>query len=157
MYSLPNDKSAAQLLGSALRKPTKLTAIKPPPAADLAIAGLFVDGQNKVVGALMADLPMACYAGAAFSLIPADAARDSIKAKELDEFMRENFSEVLNICSSLFNLERTHRVRLSATNYPPSAPAGELAALAAKPAKRMDVDVEIEGYGRGRMSLLLAA
>jgi hypothetical protein len=157
MFCLPNDKGAAQLLSSALRKPTKLTAIKPPPAADLAIGGLFVDGQDKVVGALLADLPLACYAGAAFSLIPADAARDSVKARELDEFMRENFAEVLNICSSFFNMERTHRVRLSATHYPPNAPGGDMAALAAKPAKRMDVDVEIDGYGKGRMSLLLAA
>lgn len=157
MYTLPNEKGAAQVLSSALRRNTKLTAIKTPPAAEMTIGGVFVDAQNRVIGGALADLSLASLASAAFALIPADAARDSIKAREIDDFMRENFSELLNIFSVLFNLERSHRVRLSATQFPADAANKDLLALAAKPAKRMDLEVDIEAYGRGRMSLLLAA
>ena len=157
MYSLPTDKGLAQMLSATLRRDTKLTAVKTPLASAMTIGGLFVDAQNKVIGGVLADLSLACLAGAAFSLIPADAARDSIKAKGLDDFMRENFAELLNIFSVLFNPQRSHRVRLSATPFPADAASSDLLALAAKPAKRMDLEVDIDGYGRGLLSLLLAA
>ena len=120
------------------------------------MGGVFVDSQDKLIGGLLADLPLVSHAGAALSLIPADAARDAIKARELDEIMRDNFAELMNMCSGLFNLARTHRVRLSATSFAPAALASELAALAAKPTKRLDLEVDVEGYGKGRMILLLA-
>jgi hypothetical protein len=156
MYTLPTDKAAAQMFTASLRRATKLTAVKPI-AAELITGGVFVDAQNKVIGGVLADLSLVCLAGAAFSLIPADAARDSIKAKGIEDFVRENFSELLNIFSGLFTADRSQRVRLSATRFPADAANSDLAALVANPAKRMDVEVDIEGYGRGRMSLLLAA
>ena len=50
-----------------------------------------------------ADLAFAAFAGSAFSMIPADAARDCIKEKDLGEFVQDNFGEVLNILSRLFS------------------------------------------------------
>lgn len=157
MIQLPDESSASKLLAAALRREVKMTKSKPPTSAEVPIAGAFVDGENKLIGACLVDLPLAVYAGAALSLIPVYAARDSIKAKELEDFMQENFTEVLNICSRLFDIDASRRVRLSATSFPPAGYPAELAGLVAKPAKRFDVDLDISGYGKGRFSLLLAA
>lgn len=157
MIQLPDESSATTLLTAALRREVKMTKTKPATPAEVPIAGAFVDGNDRLIGACLVDLPLAAYAGAALSLIPADAARDSIKAKELEDFMQDNFAEVLNICSRLFDIDSTHRVRLSATSFPPAGYPAEIASMVAKPAKRFDVDLDISGYGKGRFSMLLAA
>ena len=157
MIQLPEEFGAIRLLTAALRRDVKMTKAKPPTGAEAPIAGMFVDGNNKPIGACLVDLSLAAYAGSALSLIPADAARDSIKARELDDFMQDNFAEVLNICSRLFDIDSEHRVRLSATSFPPNLYPADVATIVGGPAKRMDVDLEISGYGKGRFSLLLAA
>jgi hypothetical protein len=98
------------------------------------------------------DLPLAAYAGAALGLIPSDGAQACIEDKGLSANMAENITEVCNILSSLLNHEGQPRLRMHRTYLPgQQAPAEEAAHLQAI-GRRLDLTVEVQGYGRGRLS-----
>jgi len=156
MTTLPDIKDIAKFLTATLRRNVDVKAIKPVPGTDLIIGGHYVNGAQALVGGCFSDLSLAAYAGAAFSLIPADAAKDCLKAKELDEFMQENFAEVLNICSRLFDGGVDRRVTLTVVENPGTPRSDTSKAMLQPTAKRLDLDVDIAGYGKGRMTLALS-
>ena len=49
------------------------------------------------------------------------------------------------------------RVMLSATEFPPAARSAVTMGALTKPVKRIDFDVEIQGYGKGRFGMALVA
>ena len=100
------------------------------------------------MGSVIADLGFAAYSGACFSLIPADAAEESIGAGALDESMQENFAEVLKIASRLFTVSGGGRVALKTSLFPPAAlPAEALAGTGTH------FNIDIDGYGTGVLCL----
>jgi hypothetical protein len=155
--TLPDKNGLNQMLGALLRRKVSTTPLKPIVEKELIVAGHYIDGNQKLVGALFADKPLVVMAGSAFSLIPADAAKDALRESQLDEMVQDNFHEVLNICSRLLNLGTDQRITLSKSEFPPAARSPAAAALLTKPGKRADYDVEIDGYGKGKLTLVLAA
>jgi hypothetical protein len=149
---LPNADEVGHALTALLRREVEATALKTPPAKPLAIAGLYHDGNGQLLGAVMADLPFAARSGACFSLIPADVAQESIEAGVLDEGMRENFAEVLNVASRLFTRTGGARVALKATCFPPAALPPEIANPAAL-TRSAHFEVNIDDYGSGIVRL----
>lgn len=156
MTALPDAIETTKLLTTTLRRPVKVVALKKPgPDSELLACGHYLDGQKVLVAGCFADKPFINYAGAALSLIPADAAEDNLKQASLDEIVQENFAEVLNIFSRLFNLANKSRIVLSATEFPPAARSATSLAMLAHSAGRIDFDVTIDGYGKGRLVLAL--
>ena len=73
--------------------------------------------------------------------------------KELSANMGENVTEVCNIVASLLNREGLPRLRMYRTFLPGTdAPADALAQLQAI-GRRLDLTVEVLGYGGGRMAI----
>ena len=67
----------------------------------------------------------------------------------------ENFAEVVNIMASLLNSDATPHVRLTETHDRHRAPSDPvITSMMESPAKRRVFDVNIEGYGRGRIVFL---
>lgn len=155
--TLPDAKKAAAMLTSTLRRDVKLTLLKPVPDKEFVAVGHYADRDKKPVAACFADKAMTLYAGAALSLVPADAARDAMKEAAIDEVMRENFAEVLNVCSRLIELSDSGRVVLTATEFAPAPRSAATTSVLTKPRARVDFDVEIQGYGKGRFGLALPA
>ncbi len=143
---LPNADEISNTLSALLRREVFARPAKAAPAASLITGGLYHDGTGKLLGAVITDLAFAAHAGACFSLIPPDVAEECIAAKTLDESMRENFAEVLNVGSRLFNT--SGRVALKSTFFPPAAPPTE-----ANGATAATFDITIEGYGSGLLGL----
>lgn len=155
MTTLPDAKETAKLLTSILRRNVKVVAIKPVPAKELLAGGHYLDGQKALVGGCFADKALINYAGGALSLIPADAAEDNLKLDGLDEIVQENFAEVLNIFSRLFDLANKSRIVLGPTEFPPAPRSAASESMLGATAQRADFDVTIDGYGKGRMTLAL--
>ncbi len=155
MTDLPNAIETAKLLTSTLRRTVKVVAPKSPPPIDLLVGGHYLDGQKVLVAGCFADKALVNYAGAALSLIPADAAQDNLKQDALDEIVQENFAEVLNILSRLFDLANKSRIVLSTTEFPPTPRSATSEAMLGNAAGRIDFDVTIDGYGQGRLTLAL--
>lgn len=156
MATLPDDKALAKILTSMLRRTVEVKVSKPAPDGELIATGHYVNGAKAVVAGCFADKAMVCFSGAAFSLVPAEAAKDALKDKELDEILQENFEEVLNICSRLFDAGSETRVTLTVKEFSAGSRSEKSIELLGKPAKRSDYEVTIDGYGKGRMTLVLA-
>lgn len=143
---LMNAEEVGRTLSALLRREVFARVAKTAPAASLTAGGIYHDGNGKLLGAVLADLAFTAYSGACFSLIPPDVAEECIAAKTLDESMRENFAEVLNVGSRLFNT--SGRVALKSTFFPPAAVPAEANGI-----QSVNFEVRIEDYGTGLLSL----
>ena len=112
------------------------------------LVAMYVDKDNEVRACLASDLPFAAYAAAALSMVPAASANAEVEKGELSETLIEDFHEVANVLSRLFNGEKFSTLRLS-----------EVVTLEDDRVKRVFsgtsrvFDVLIEGYGVGRMEM----
>lgn len=150
MAKIASAQEFAKALSVLLRRDVKVKpAAPPPPAARLKFGGLYKHGNDTVLGSVMGDIGFAARSGAALSMIPADVASEQIRADALDEVLRENFAEVLNVLSRAFVAEGDGRVTLQTTVFPPQTIPEQAA-----PAKSSaSFDVEIAGYGNGAVTL----
>jgi hypothetical protein len=155
LSALPDAEAVAQFFCATLRREVTIQAVKAAPDDRLVIAGHYVNGAKTLIGGCFCDRALVAYAGAAFSLVPADAADECLAVAELDEILVENFAEILNICSRLFEGGSGQRVTLNTIEYP-GTPASEASrAMLKDPVKRLDLEVDIAGYGKGRIALAL--
>jgi hypothetical protein len=153
--ALPDVEGVASFFSAALRREVTASAARPIPDARLVMAGHYVNGAKALISGCFADRDLVAYAGAALSLVPADAAEESLAQAELDEVLVENFAEILNICSRLFQRDTSQRVTLSTVEDPATATSATSAAMLKNPVRRLDVELDIAGYGKGRMALAL--
>lgn len=118
------------------------------------VVGLYEREDGKVGGLVVADLELAAYAGAALSLLPTGVAKESIDDGVIEDSLLENFQEVLNVGVQWFTAKGNPRVVLQEV-YPPGAKLpDDVKLVMAAPNDRLDVDAEVQGYGKGRIRLL---
>jgi len=153
MSSLPTAEVVSQVFKSLLRRGVTVKDLPPGQPPQKASIGIYKLGDGTPTAACVADLPLAAYASAAFSLIPARVAADCVKLGELEDGLDEIFGEVLNVTSRLFTSHETHRITLMQTSYPP-APVPDLVRQKAQPPGAF-FQVDIEGYGGGVLALFL--
>lgn len=155
MASLPTPKEVSEALTMLLRREVKAVAA-PLKADSMKMAGLYASGNDApTVATCMADLPFAIFSGAAFSMIPPDAAKDSVKANELDEMMQDNFGEVLNVFSRLFGEQDNKRILLTSKAFPPDALPEPANSSLTGGSSKLDIEVDISGYGKGMLAMRL--
>jgi len=152
-YQLPSLGDVAQTLSAFVRREVHVTAAKPGGDGHLPLAGLYHDGNRKLVVACMADVGFAAASSAAFALIPARVAAESAASQKLDESLAEIFGEVLNVMSRLFTHHENARVTLQQTVMPGQPLPAVLGSLSRESC--LDLVVDVEGYGKGRLILCL--
>jgi len=150
---LPSLNDVAQTLSAFVRREVHVTAAKPGGDGHLPLAGLYHDGNRKLVVACMADVGFAAATSAAFALIPARVAAESAASQKLDESLAEIFGEVLNVMSRLFTHHENARVTLQQTVMPGQPLPAVLGSLSREGC--LDLVVDVEGYGKGRLILCL--
>lgn len=155
---LPALKDVAQtltaLMGRHVTVSVSKTPYRPGPTERVLVATY--RGLDGTLGAVcIADLGFAAYAGAALAMFTLPRAQESLRAGKLDEQLEENFHEVMNVISTILT-RGDARERLD-TVVPGLARApGEAAALIGKHRARLDLEVEIRGYEKGRLTFLVA-
>lgn len=155
-YPLPVQEDLRDLLADLLgREVTAVRSEQPVPARGGATGG-YVTDDGRPAAAVVCDLAFAARAAAAITLIPSPAAEEAIAEGALTPNLRENLREVLNVMARLLNSAQTPHVRLQEV-YPPGVePPAEVARLIAQPADRRSFEVEIAGYGPGRLTVAVA-
>jgi hypothetical protein len=139
----------ARALSMLLRRDVKAKPVAAPPATKMKMGGIYQRGDGRVLGSIAVDLDFAARSGAALSMIPADVAGEQIRKGALDEMLRENFAEVLNVLSRAFVADGDGRVALKTAVFPP-----QLLPAQTTPAKvGASFETEIAGYGTGLVSL----
>ena len=154
--TLPSIKDVRDMLTDLLGKDVT-TAPSAPVEPDKPIGiGVFVDDSTRTAAVAVADLKLAAYLGAAIGLVPPGGAEAAIEDGVLPATISDNFAEVLNILSALFNTPGAPHLRLYATYGPGEVPPTDVSALVRGHGGRLDLDVTIAGYGQGRLSFVLA-
>ncbi|HET9772001.1 MAG TPA: hypothetical protein VFS16_14000 [Acidimicrobiia bacterium] len=137
--------------GAAVDKVTPLVLEEDQPAV---IAEYRTDEGS--VGALcLVDAEFAIRAGGALTMVPPAAVADTIRKGDVSESL-ENFREIVNILAQLLNSPRTSHLRLAGVHVVPGDLPEAVSSLVERPEFRRDFAVQIEGYGPGRISLLVS-
>jgi hypothetical protein len=118
------------------------------------VTAVYVDSALHMVAVIGMDTALAVYAGAAIALVPVGGAREFMEENALPPVLAANATK---ICESLGDLLGDQSVRLYQTFMPgehlPADAASQLLALG----RRMDIELAVSGYGRGRLSVVLTS
>lgn len=128
---------------------------EPLEANDKVVVGSYVDGEGNTVGTVIMDYSCACYTAAALSMMPADIAEESIKSGDIEESLRDNLYEVLNIGVSFFSDGTTPDMRIKEMLVSPSEIPGDIENVLKNAYTDLHVEMDIPGYGCGSSSLYL--
>jgi hypothetical protein len=156
---LPLPKQIRDLFGDLLDREITLTPAAPQapgPNTPTTIA-IYVDDYLRISALIICDLELSAYAGAALGLVPIPAAEAAIEAGALTDVLKENFFEVLNIASSMFNAPGADHLRLHEVHAAGDPLSPQVRALALTLGRREDFHIDIAGYGAGHVSVVLVA
>lgn len=117
--------------------------------------GTIIDDADRLVAIVAADLPLTVYAGSCLGLMPAGGAEESVAEKELSDMVCDNFYEVLNVLSSVFNVDGAPHVRLGEVHTNPDLLPPHAVVAVKSLTRRDDLSLDIAGYGTGNLSIVL--
>jgi hypothetical protein len=128
--------------------------VTPSPDRPVAVA-VYVAPDMSVNALCLMDLAAAAYTGGALALLPPGGCQDAVEEDgELSAMLVEALHEVVNVLSALFNTPGAPHSKLHRLYAPGEEVAGDLAGMLAG-FNRLDLAVDIQGYGKGSLSLVL--
>lgn len=150
-WYLPHPDAIGRLLRDLLGRPvtakqSSQTALTSP---SVHCTYLTDDGQLNAVGLL--EFKLAAFMGAAMTMIPVRVAEQAIKSNQLDPTLLDNVREVMNVGSQWLMPAQAPHVVLGETHVGPLPNA--LATLIKTAPRALVVDLDIQGYGSGRLAL----
>jgi hypothetical protein len=155
---LPAAKDVRDMLTGLVGKAVAVSPggpVTPTPEKPVAVA-VYVDPHMAVNALCVMDLGAAAYTGAALALLPPGGAQDAVEEDhELTGMMVEALHEVVNVLSALFNVPGAPHSKLHRLYAPGEDLPGDIEGLLAN-FNRLDLAIEVPGYGKGGISLLLA-
>jgi hypothetical protein len=154
---VPAPKPVRDMLADLLGRNVDVTISAPyaPQHGDAGTLAVYVDDATVVRAVVVADLPLSAHAGAAIGLVPVHAAEAAIEEKVLPQTLEENLYEVLNISASLLNAEGMPHLRLYQMYAPGNLPPAEISNCVRSLGGRLDLTVDVQGYGKGRLSFVV--
>jgi hypothetical protein len=155
---LPATKDVKDMLSALLGKNVGVlpgAPVTPTPTEPVAVA-VFVSPTLSVNALCVMDLGAAAYTAGALALLPPGGCQDAVEEdRELTPVLAEALHEVVNVLSALFNTPGAPHSRLDAL-YPPGQDLpGDVVGLLPS-FNRLDVAIEVPGYGKGALSLVIA-
>jgi hypothetical protein len=156
---LPQPQQVRELFADLLDRDVRLSPcapVAPGPVTPASVA-TYVDDQQRVSAVISCDLELSAWAGAAIGLVPLSGAERAIRSGCIDGTLGENLKEVLDVAATMFNVEGAQHLRLDELH-----PAGDdlphaVRSRALTLGRRQDVELDIAGYGAGRLSVVLVA
>lgn len=154
---LPSSKDLKDMLTGLVGKPVGVLPGDPvtPTPDDPVAVGVFVDPYQNVNALCVMDLAASAYTAGALALLPPGGCQDAVEEDhELTKMQFEALHEVMNVLSALFNTPGAPHSKLDGLHYGdediPSDIAGMLSSW-----NRVDLAIDIPGYGKGRISLVI--
>jgi hypothetical protein len=158
-YPVPGVQAVGDLFGGLLGR--AVTA-KPVPPLDLSstkalAVGVYEAGEGAIGAVTVVDVPLGAYSAAALSMVPKGGADDAARSGKLSDTLLENLREVLNVGAQLLNVPGQPRLVFRTLHLPGTPIPEPVGAILKSPAGRVDVSIEVAGYGGGKMAILVAA
>ena len=150
MFQLPNEAGVRELLSMMVGKDVAVrydaSATLGPESTAAVARYVGDDGALLALGAC--DLMAANSLGAALAMIPKGRVLDAVKAKQIPVDFAENLYEVFNVGANLFNGPDRPHVKLAEILTMPAVPAELVSSVASAPS-RLDLQIDVPGYGPG--------
>jgi hypothetical protein len=154
---LPAAKDVRDMLAGLVGKPVGVNPgvpVTPTPDKPVSVA-VYVDPQMAINALCVMDLGASAYTGAALALLPPGGAQDAVEEDgELSGMLVEALHEVVNVLSALFNTPGAPHSKLHKLYAPGDDLPGDIEGMLAN-FNRIDLAIEISGYGKGALSLVL--
>lgn len=158
---VPDDMAStdevSELLSSLVGKEAAVRKAEPltPEGGVPFVVCAYNDEDGEVGAALLADVTLAASLSAALTLVPAEVVGEATKRGELDDGLLENFAEIANICTQLVRLKGFPRFNLGDSHQTATGLPDEIGAFLSRAAFAAGFDVDVPGYGKGRMAVVL--
>ena len=154
---LPAAKDVRDMLAGLLGKPVTVNPgcpVTPAPDKPVSVA-VYVDPHLAINALCVMDLAVSAYTGGALALLPCGGCQDAVEEDgELTGLMVEALHEVVNVLSALFNVPGAPHSKLYKLYAPGEVLPDDVAGMLAH-FNRIDLLVEVPGYGKGGLSLVL--
>ena len=153
---LPAPKDVRDMLAGLVGRNVTVSPgapVTPSPDRPVAVA-VYVAPDMSVNALCLMDLAAAAYTAGGLALLPPGGCQDSVEEGELSEMQAEALHEVVNVVSALFNVPGAPHSKLHRLYAPGEEVAGDLAGMLAG-FNRIDLAVEVQGYGKGSLSLVV--
>ena len=151
---LPAPKDVRDLLEGLLGKDVTVAPGSPVSLNDGAALAVYVDPQLSTNAVCVLDVRLAAWCAGALALLPKGGLEDAIDEGELSAMHLEVVYEVVNVAAALFNGGGVTHSKLYKLYAPGEAVPGDLAGIAAG-FNRIDLSVDVAGYGKGELSIVL--
>jgi hypothetical protein len=155
---LPAAKDVRDMLAGLVGKPVAVSPGAPvTPAPNRPVTVAIYTAPDLSVNALcVMDLAASAYTAGALALLPPGGCQDSVEEdKQLSPMQLEALHEVVNVLSALFNTPGAPHSKLNKLVKDGEDVPGDVAGLLAS-FNRLDLEIEVPGYGKGGMSLVVA-
>jgi hypothetical protein len=152
---LPNPKHVRDLLESLFGKDVTVAPGQPVSLNDKPAVAVYVDPTLATTALCLVDISLAAWLAGALALLPKGGLEDAIEEGELSRTHLEAVYEVVNIAASMFNGEGVNHSKLYKLYAPGEPLPGDIAGLAVA-FNRIDLAVDVAGYGSGDLSIVMA-
>lgn len=159
MFQLPTEAAVRDLLSMMVGKDVtvKYSSMPLVDAPALGAIARYDDDEGVLRALACCDLLVANALGAALALVPKGRVLEAVKSRSVPGDFAENLHEVFNVGANFFNAPDRPHVRLTKMHTPPGdLPAELVTSLATTPA-RLDLKVDVPGYGSGTMTVVAVA
>jgi len=155
---LPASKDVRDMLSGLVGKPVTVSPgapVTPEPLRPVTVA-IYTAPDLSVNALCVMDLAASAYTAGALALLPPGGCQDSVEEdKELSPMQLEALHEVVNVLSALFNTPGAPHSKLNKLVKDGEDVPGDVAGLLAS-FNRLDLEIEVPGYGKGAMSIVIA-
>ena len=150
---VPQAPQVRELLQTLTGRDVDVAAGRPVlPEREPALVAVYVTDEL-VPGAVVAcDLSFAAHAGAALGAVPVAEVVECLTSGSLSADLAENVAEVLNVLAAALNAPGTPALRLSEVHAAGEQLPSEVQAALHYVMRRADLQLEVAGYGAGRLS-----
>ena len=128
--------------------------VTPSPDRPVSVA-VYVSPEMSVNALCLMDLGASAYTAGGLALLPPGGCQDAVEEDgELSGMQLEALHEVVNVLSALFNTPGAPHSKLHKLYAPGEEVAPDLAGMLAA-FNRVDLAIDIQGYGKGSLSLVI--
>lgn len=155
MAQLPPVKLIKDVLDGLLGREVEIAPGDPMASVDMigGVLAAYVDDGNALRAVAGWDLSAAAFVGAAVGLVPRGGAEAAIEDRFVPENLQENLGEVSNVLASVFQIPGNPHLRLQKTYCPAAAAPDQETQLLYALGQRIDITVDVPGYGSGRLAV----
>ena len=152
---MPTRMAVRNLIGDLIGRDIDLRDSDPMPSKVTNVTGVYVTDRLATAAIAVLDFEGAARLGGALGMLPRGGVDDVIAERQLPPMVRDCTYEALNVLASAFNIGAAPHVRLYQMYGPGGGVPTDVAAMGAAATGRLDVSVQISGYGPGRLSIVL--